>query len=145
MLEKNLTAKAEVVVNATRAQVWDALVNPQKIKQYMFGTSVQSDWTVGSKIVWKGEWKGKPYEDKGKILAIEPNERLQYSHFSPLSGLADEPENYHNVTIALEDEGKQTRIALSQDKNATEKARAESQKNWENMLKGLKTVVEQGD
>lgn len=143
MAEKNLIAKAEMVIDATADEVWEALLDPEKIKKYMFGATVQSDWKKGSKIVWKGEWKDKPYEDKGEILTIEPKKRLQYSHFSPLSGLEDQPENYHTVTITLEEEGSKTKVALSQDKNATEKGRDESQKNWENMLKGLKTVVEQ--
>jgi hypothetical protein len=43
----------------------------------------------------------KAYEDKGKILRFEPRKSLQYSHFSPLSGLHDNPENYHIVTIDL--------------------------------------------
>jgi hypothetical protein len=34
------------------------------------------------------------------------------------------------------------RVDLSQDKNKTERARDESQRNWEIMLAGLKKVVE---
>ena len=63
-----------------------ALVDPAAIKQYMFGTTVESDWREGSSIVWKGEWQGRAYEDKGVILRLEPGRLLQYSHFSPLSG-----------------------------------------------------------
>ncbi len=61
----------------------------------MFGTDVVSDWKQGSTIVWKGEYKGKKYEDKGVIFKLEQNQTLQYSHFSPLSGKPDVPENYH--------------------------------------------------
>ena len=35
---------AEVQINAPAAEVWDALVNPEKIKQYMFGTDVVTSW-----------------------------------------------------------------------------------------------------
>ena len=88
----NLVAKASTTVNASRATVWKALVDPAAVKQYMFGTTVVSDWKEGSPIVWKGEWKGKKYEDKGVILAIEPGRMLRYTHFSPLGGLPDAPE-----------------------------------------------------
>lgn len=88
-------AHATTTIHAPVARVWDALVNPALIKQYMFGTNVSSDWKEGSPIVWKGEWQGKSYEDKGVILRLQPERLLQYSHFSPLSGLPEMPENYH--------------------------------------------------
>lgn len=95
--EQNLIARASVTIDATIGNVWDALVTPEAIKQYMFGTTVVTDWREGSPISWKGEWEGKPYEDKGTILQLKPGRSLQYSHFSPRSGLADTQENYHIV------------------------------------------------
>ncbi len=63
---------------------------------------------VKSSIVWKGEWEGKKYEDRGVILRLEPGHIIQYSHFSPLTGQPDVPENYHIVTIELSGKGNQT-------------------------------------
>ncbi|MGZ7042084.1 MAG: SRPBCC family protein, partial [Thermoanaerobaculia bacterium] len=94
-------AKASTTINAPVDRVRDALVKPEIIKQYMFGTNVVSDFRKGSPIVWKGEWEGRKYEDKGKILEIEPRRLLKYTHFSPLTGEPDVPENYHTVTIEL--------------------------------------------
>lgn len=142
-MDKNHIAKASVSINASTEKVWDALVDPQAIKQYMFGTNVVSDWTVGSPIVWKGEWRGKAYEDKGRILQLSPGQTIQYSHFSPLSGEPDKPENYHIVTIALSGNGNQTDVTLTQDNNATEAEKAESEKNWGMMLEALKKFLEQ--
>jgi uncharacterized protein YndB with AHSA1/START domain len=139
----DFVAKASTTIHASAAAVWDALVNPETIKQYMFGSTVVSDWKEGSPIVWKGEWKGKPYEDKGKILRFVPNRTLQYSHFSPLAGQPDVPENYHTVTIDLAASGEQTKVTLTQDKNDTAEAQEHSEKNWSMMLDGLKKVVEQ--
>lgn len=141
-MDKNLISRSSITIHAPVEEVWNALVDPNAIKQYMFGTNVVSDWQEGSAIRWKGEWKGKAYEDKGEILKLKPGRTLQYSHFSPLSGAPDKPENYHTVTVELSDEGKQTHVSLTQDKNATEEERAESQKNWETMLTGLKKFVE---
>ena len=141
-METNLIAKASATVDAPVAKVWEALVNPDAVKQYMFGTNVASDWKEGSPITWEGEWNGKSYEDKGVILAFEPERKLQYSHFSPMSGEPDKPENYHTVTIELADAGAETQVSLTQDKNATEEAKEHSQKNWEMMLGGLKKYLE---
>jgi uncharacterized protein YndB with AHSA1/START domain len=138
----DIIARSSITIDAPADRVWDALVNPAAIKQYMFGTNVTSDWKKGSPIVWKGEWQGKQYEDKGVIRQIEPGRALQYTHFSPLSGLPDKPENYHTVTIQLLSEGDRTRLSLTQDGNPTEDARAHSEKNWGMVLGGLKKVVE---
>ena len=139
----NFIAKAETSVHAPPAAVWEALTNPELIKKYMFGSTVTSNWTKGSKITWKGEWKGKPYEDKGEILEIIPNKKLSYSHFSPLTGQEDKPENYHIVEITLNEGGPETTITLTQNKNETEEARQHSQKNWEMMLNSLKKIIEE--
>jgi uncharacterized protein YndB with AHSA1/START domain len=108
----------------------------------MFGTDVVSDWKEGSLIVWKGEWEGKVYEDTGKILKIEKDRMIQYSHFSPLSGQPNVPENYHIVSIELSGDKGKTTISLSQDNNATEGARQHSEKNWQMMLESLKKLLE---
>lgn len=142
-MDVNLIARASAVINAPRDKVWQALVDPKAIQQYMFGTNVVSDWREGSQIVWKGEWQGQAYEDKGTILQLTPGQTLQYSHYSPLSGVADLPENYHTVTIELSDAGNQTQILLTQDKNTSEEERAHSQQNWEMMLAALKNYLEQ--
>ena len=136
-------AKASTTINAPAATVWDAFVNPARIKQYMFGTNVVSDWKQGSPITWKGEWQGKAYEDKGTILKFSPPRPLQYTHFSPLTGKPDKPENYHTVTIELAGDGARTNVTLTQDNNRTEEERQHSEKNWTMMLEGLKKLLEQ--
>ena len=141
-MNKNLIARTSITINASSAKIWNALVNPEAIKQYMFGTNVVSDWHEGSPIVWKGEWQGRPYEDKGQILQFKPAQTIQYSHFSPLSGLPDKPENYHTVTIELTTDGNQTYVSLAQDNNANEEEQIHSENNWKMMLTSLKQFVE---
>jgi uncharacterized protein YndB with AHSA1/START domain len=141
-MDNGLLAKTQVEIHTPIAQVWDALVNPEKIKQYMFGTTVVSEWEEGSPIVWQGTWKDKPYEDLGRILKLQPQRLLQYSHFSPLSGQPDLPENYHIVTIELSSTGPGTLVRLSQDNNANEAERKDSEQNWRMMLDNLKKLLE---
>ena len=136
-------ARATTTVEAPAAEVWEALVTPATIARYMFGAKVVSQWQEGSPISWSGEWKGKPFEDKGTILRLEPERLLQYSHYSPLSGLPDAPESYHTVTIELREEGGRTHVTLTQDNNPTDEAREHSETNWRAMLDGMKRVVEE--
>ena len=138
----DLIAKAETTINAPAAKVWHALVTPADITLYMFGTTVTSDWREGSPITWKGEWKGKPYEDKGVIKTFTPERTLRYTHFSPLSGQPDKPENYHTVTIEITPANTATKVTLSQDGNATDEEKKHSEGNWSQVLAGLKKFVE---
>ena len=141
-MSKEFVAKSSVTIDAPAVIVWHALTSPEIIKQCMFGTEVKTDWKVGSPIVWKGEWQGKPYEDKGKILQFEENHVLKYSHFSPMSGAKDVPENYHTVTVKLLHDGVGTIVQLLQDGNKSEESRQHSEKNWNTMLQSLKKILE---
>lgn len=141
-MNKKFIAKASATINAPVSKVWQALVNPEIIKQYLFDTDVISDWKVGSPITYKGEWEGKPFEDKGEILSIEPEKLLQSTHWSPLSGVPDSPENYHTVTYTLSDKGDRTEVTITQDNNASEEEKAHSEKNWETVLNGMKKLLE---
>ena len=141
-MNQGLIASVSTTITAPSADVWQALVTPAAIKQYMFGTTVTSDWVVGSPISWKGEWQGRAYEDKGIILQVVPERVLEYSHFTPLAGVPDIPENYHVVTVELSPDGERTRVALSQDNNLTEQARGRSERNWGMMLAALKQFLE---
>jgi len=141
-MQTDRVAEASISINMPREAVWNALTDPVAIKQYMFGTTVRTDWREGSEIRWKGDWKGRPYEDKGTILAVVPFRRLVYSHFSPLSGKPDTLDNYHTVSIALASDGGGTEVTLTQDNNTTDEARAHSEENWVGRLLALKRYVE---
>ena len=135
-------ATAETENHAPRSRVWRALTDPGEIQKYMFGSKVETDWKPGSRITWKGEYEGKKYEDKGEILEVDNERRLALTHFSPLSGEEDVPENYHTLVYELEESDGKTHVSLSQDNNKSEAAAEHSRANWERMLSGLKEVVE---
>jgi uncharacterized protein YndB with AHSA1/START domain len=136
-------ATAECVIDAPPEEVWRALTDPSVIREYMFGSDVRTDWQPGSTITWQGEFEGKSYEDKGEILTVEPGRLLEVSHFSPLSGQQDRPENYHRVRYELQPDGSHTRVGLTQDNNGSAEEAEHSSATWQAMLNGLKKVVEQ--
>ena len=142
MDEKNV-AKASMLVNAPIAKVWDAITKPELIKQYLFNTDVISDWKVGSPIVYRGEFDGKKFEDKGTIVKIEPEKQLVSTHWSPLSGVPDSPENYHTVTYDLVAREDKTEITITQDNNANEQEKVHSEENWKMVLVEMKKLLEQ--
>jgi uncharacterized protein YndB with AHSA1/START domain len=141
-MNTGLIARASITIAAPAAEVWEALVTPAAIKAYMFGTTVTSEWAVGSPIVWTGEWEGRPYEDRGIILQLVRERMLEYSHFSPRTGMSDLPENYHIVTVHLAGDGPQTHVLLYQDNNPTHQDRESAERSWNTMLAALKHFVE---
>jgi uncharacterized protein YndB with AHSA1/START domain len=143
-----ITAEATVDITAPRSKVWQSLTDPASIKEYYLGADVRTDWEVGSPITFKGEWKGTSYEDKGEILAFEPERRLAYSHFSPRGGKPDAPENYHVVEVTLAERDEKTVVTLRQSNlegSVTDEDRAhrsDYETNWKHMLEGLKKTAE---
>jgi uncharacterized protein YndB with AHSA1/START domain len=135
-------ATARIQIDAAPERVWDALTDPEQVKEYMFGAEVDSSFRPGSPITWRGEWGGMPFEDKGEVLAAEPGRLLEMTHFSSMSGKDDRPENYHRVRYELAESNGRTSVELSQDGNGTAEEAEHAAKNWQAMLDGLKQVAE---
>lgn len=142
MERKKFIAVAGVEVKAPVEEIWKALTDSTLINKYLIDTDVKSTWEMGSDISWEGERDGTPYKDYGRILVVNPNKILSYSHFCPLSGREDVQENYHNIEIELMQNRDKTTVILTQDNNRSERSRDRSEKNWNEILVGLKKLVE---
>ncbi|HJW29273.1 MAG TPA: SRPBCC domain-containing protein, partial [Saprospiraceae bacterium] len=78
------TIESEITIKATKDKVWDALVNPEQTKKYMYGCEPVSDWAPGSPLLWNGEYEGKVMTFvKGNIVTIRPDEYLEYTVIDP--------------------------------------------------------------
>ena len=141
-MSKGLVAKAEITINASASKVWEVLTNPVTVKQLMFGADVITSWKEGSPIIYKGMWQGKPFEDKGFIVTFQPEKLLVTTHWSPLSGTLDTPENHHTVSYELSSKNGITHVLLTQDNNTTEDEKKHSESNWHMMLENLKKIAE---
>lgn len=138
----NTTAQVAITLHASPAAVWEALTNPELVKQYMFGSTVVTDWKVGSPIVYRGEWQGKAYEDKGAILQIEPQQVIAMTYFSPMTGQQDIPQNYMKITYRITPNDKGVELTITQENNKDEASAKRSQENWHTILQGIKKIVE---
>jgi len=141
MSEKYKVEKT-IEINADKSKVWNALTNPDIIKQYFFGTEVVSDWEVGSEIIFQGEYQGRKYRDKGNILKIETEKIFQYNYWSGFSDLEDKEENYSIVTYKLNEANGKTKLLLTQENIANEQSREHSDKNWDMVLTQMKEIIE---
>jgi uncharacterized protein YndB with AHSA1/START domain len=142
-MEKKFTATASLRIDAPRKTVWETLTTPEIIKQYFYGTETITDWKAGSPIMFRGEWEGKTYEDKGTILTITPPALLRYTYWSSLSGTDEkDPDNYNTVTYALEENNGSTELTITQGNLKSEESRVHMEQNWNAMLKTIKEFVE---
>ncbi len=139
---KNLIAKSSTTINAPVSKIWEALTNPELIKEYLFGSEVITDWKEGSPVIYKGNYQGKTFEDKGNVVKVEPEKLLILTHWSPLSGTPDTPENYHTVTYAIAANNVDTQVTIIQDNNSSEDERKQSEQFWTTVLEGMKKLLE---
>jgi uncharacterized protein YndB with AHSA1/START domain len=122
--------------------VWDALTNPAVVKQYFFGTQLETSWMPGSPIVFRGEWEGTPYEDKGIVQAFEPMQRLAYSYWSSFSGTEDVPENYANIRYEVSPWAEGCYVTVTQDGFKSFEQLQHSENNWAMVFQNLRKLVE---
>lgn len=135
-------ATAQTDVAASPDRVWQSLTDPGQIAVYMQGSRVTTSWEVGSPITWDGEYDGRPYQDKGEVLIHDEPAVLSVTHYSPMLGQPDEPENYHTVTWTLTPTDSGTHLELAQDGCDDEGQAEQFGRNWQTMLDGLKAHVE---
>jgi uncharacterized protein YndB with AHSA1/START domain len=140
-MQTNHQSKYQTIIKAPIDQVWEALTNADIVKQYFFGSNQETDWNIGSQILWTGEYEGTTYVDKGVVLEFEPNRKLSFSYLSSWSGLEDNPENYLLVTYEVHPVENGTELIITQSNYDEEKSKHSSE-NWKLVIDGLKKLVE---
>jgi len=142
-IDTNLSIRKTIKIRTDSSKVWDALTNPKMIKKYLFDTRTKSDWKIGSKIIFEGNYQGKKFKDMGVIQKLEKEKLFQYTYLSGLSGLEDKDENYSVVTFELSTENKTTKLIVTQRGFIDKKAQEHSDKGWSMVLRTIKNILEQ--
>ncbi len=144
-MENDLVVRSSVSIDAPASRVWNALVNPEITKKYMFNCEAISGWKIGDSLAWRSASDGIVYV-KGTILKVEPEKLLQYTTFDPNGGLNDVPSNYLTVTCNLSSEENRTTLSVSQGDFATaengQERFEETVGGWNRVLAKIKEVVE---
>lgn len=99
-------------VEAPRETVWRVVTEPGYVRQWQYGSTLDTDWSVGTPIRFSSEWQGEHFEQWGTVLSFERPARLSYTLFAPRPGLEDRPENYFTMTYELTDEGGATTLTF---------------------------------
>ncbi len=138
----------KTTIQATPEEVWDALTNPDKIEQYMFGARCNSNWKPGSKSNFYVLQNGRESTIiKGEVIRSEPYKLLEYTLFPAGSGLEDTLENYLVATFEIIPDEEETHLVITQKgfayvENGQDRY-IETMKGWKVALPMLKAIAEQ--
>jgi|GEM_PF-565152 len=108
------TVVQSIVIATRREAVWKALVDPRAGEKWRMA-DFRTDWAVGSSIEIEAMIGDRRYRDKGRVLRIEPPSLLQYTYWSRISGLPDQPQSYSTITLLLEAHGNETVLTVKQE------------------------------
>ncbi|MGV3714254.1 SRPBCC family protein [Pseudolysinimonas sp.] len=128
-------ARAEADIAAPIGEVWAALTDTERLGEIMFGSTVETDWTIGSPIVYRGEWEGKAFEDRGIVVELTEPTTIRLTHEVPGS------DETHEVRYELRELGPATHVTLTQDGNPSAEAAEHAAANWQAMLEALQRVA----
>jgi len=148
-MSKELKVVNTILIHAPLQKVWAAMTESEYTRKYMFNCSVETDWKVGSPVVWKMLHEGQEIIPvKGSVHAIDPGHSLTYTVIDPNVGMEDIPENYLYVTYELSEEGGATRLTVTQggyehaSNGAARYQEAVDAGGWDSILAVIKELLE---
>ena len=136
------------LIATTPEKLWAALTDPKFTVQFWGGTSIESDWQVGSRIVFR--WGGKVVHDD-TILKCEPPRLLSYT-FHPLHMEELRAEQPSRVIFEIEEftgkskrQGPVVKLTVTHDEFPPDsKIFPMISTGWPDILSSLKTLLETG-
>jgi len=131
-----------IVLYAPIQKVWNALTQPDLVKQWQYGSDLITDWIVGNEIRFRNEWEGQVFEQWGTVLEVIPNQKIKYSLFFPRPELEDKPENYFIMSYILTEENQKVKLEILQEDNRPGAIQEEPQDEENPILQGLKALIE---
>lgn len=138
--------RKQIIIAAPRPAVWDALTNPDSIRQWMGAPEMRieviTDWKAGEPILITG-FHHVAFENKGAILQFDPEKALRYTHLSSVSRLPDEPASYSVIGFELASVATGTSVTLTVDNFPTEVIFRHLDFYWRTTMELLRKFVEQ--
>ena len=131
-------------IKTTPDKLWNALTDPEVMKQWRFGTHAESDWSVGSS--WKMITEAGQILDTGEIAESNPPTRLIIKWRNEWKPEL-KAEGYSHCTFDIEPvSGNATKLIVTHaiDKNPSQFIEAVSI-GWPKTLSNLKTFLETGE
>jgi uncharacterized protein YndB with AHSA1/START domain len=128
-------------IATTPEQLWRALTDGAFTRQYWFGTTIESDWARGSRVVFRSDGD---VHDSGEVLEYEPYRRLAYTWHVEFHEVFRR-EKPSRVTFELEAMGAEVKLTVIHDDfEPGSKVREAVSNGWPLVLSSLKSLLETG-
>ena len=129
-------------IRTTPEKLWEALTNPQFIRQYWFGMTQESDWKPGAS--WQMKFADGSVADAGEIGETDPPRRLVIrwrNEWKPEL----KAEGFSRATYALEPIGDTMKLTVTHEIDRTGSSFIEAVAGgWPKVLASLKSYLETG-
>ena len=130
-------------IRATPAKLWQALTEPQFIRQYWFGTTIECAWKKGSP--WNMFFPDGRPTDSGEILEIDPPRRMVIrwqNEWKPEL----KAEGPSRCTIELEPVDNAVKLTITHEiERPDSKLITAVSGGWPRILSNLKSLLETGE
>jgi uncharacterized protein YndB with AHSA1/START domain len=137
------TTESVVKIRAPASKVWLALTAPDLVKQWQYGSDLLTTWKRGTPIIFRNEWNGQVFEQKGTVLEFAPESHLKYSLFFPRPDVQDIPQNHFFMTYELtESDGITSVVFRQEDPRPSQPDASSGGEEGPDVLASLKELVE---
>ena len=130
-------------IRTTPPNLWEALTEPQFVRQYWFNTTVECGWKKGSP--WKMVGSDGRVVDTGEILEIDPPRRMiirWQNEWKPEL----KAEGPSRCTIELDPVGSAVKLTITHEIDRPEsKFITAVSGGWPRILSNLKSLLETGE
>lgn len=140
-------ANKTIEIDAPTLKVWDALTQPELMKQWMADSDTElnivTDWMVGNPIVMYGKLHRIKFRNTGIVLQFERGKVLEYSHLSSISRLPDKLDSYSIIEFRLTPVDDRTSLTVTLRNFPTEAILKHLVFYWNVTLEILKRKIEE--
>ena len=135
--------KKIIKISAPISSVFSALTTSNEILAYYPLKEVNSEWVLGSQVLYKGEVNGVPFTDFGVIEKIQSPNVYAYRYWSDNHGTQRTPENHLSISYSLSGSAEGTELTVTQSNIKSEKMYELMEGQvWDYLLGSIKVYVE---
>jgi uncharacterized protein YndB with AHSA1/START domain len=130
-----------IYIETTAEQLWQALTVGDLTQQYWYGRRIESDWKIGSLVVYWINY-GQDIDMQGKVLVYDPPHKLSFS-WCVTSEASITLEDFSRVTYDIEPLGSVVKCTVTHDGfKAGKPVPAGIRDGWPIIMCSLKTFLE---
>lgn len=141
-LETPMEKIYEIYIRTTPERLWQAITSPTERPKFMFGNSVETDWSVGSTIEMTNPNAPGPLGD-GEILEIDPPRKLVQTMRALWSDDV-RAVGFTRVSWEIQQVEDSCLLTVTHDQ-LPEDCNPEIYGGWPMIVSGLKTWIETGE